>query len=786
VLVSQRKTLPTGVFFLYIIILFFAPLAFGTVELWSLAAVESSVGILVLLILWYQNKGVLEPVRVPGSLPLLLLICWMLIQIIPLPPWLVRTVSPGSYAVYQPVLQAMEENIWIPVSVNIKATVSEAIRIGSYALFYIATVQLSTNRNRLQKNIKIVVGLAVFIAFLAIIQRYSSPDHIYWFRPGPENSGRLMGPWINRNQFAGFMVMLLPLLLGLFLYYRPSADKKESFRTRFVDALSSPAGNFQLVLAFGIILVLFAILLSLSRAGILISMISFLLFYYILLRKKNVRSWPLIVVFMVGVILFFLNFGGEEMASRIDHSFTSEGRLSFNRIDTWSDTLEIVKTFWLTGAGFGTFVYIFPVFKTIPGNVIFDHAHNDYLELLTEGGIIGFSLAAWFVVSVVKHGWTMIGRRRDRYSILIGIGSLVGICSMLLFSITDFNMHNGADGLYFFFLCGVLISSVNTRFKYRHFGTLLGTMPRKSIGMVLVSSILLLSATFVFPVRSFWAQRKYSEVDDVYLSRQLSAEKLNEVAGRVKKLSILDPLEGTYLIVLGDIKKYLGDIRAAQEYYLLAARKNPLRGLFLQKAALMLPKDRMDLAIEMMELSYKRDLNRDAMLLSYLEWLLWRGDAEQAGSVLQEGLTFNPGIIDDAIILLNAHFSQDDVAKILPPDVDAWIKYGHFVEKMGDIEQSEFFRKHALDYVGNEEEVKSWWYSQLISFYRKRKKEDEAIEVLRQAVSRIPEDPRFHIYLGDYYKKEGIVYRAREEYELALIFDPGNEGVLRRLENLDK
>lgn len=783
--IPDRKTPPISVFSLFIFILLFAPLAFGTVELWSLAVVEGSAGILALLVLWYQSRGKMETVKAPGMLPLLLLIGWMLIQIIPLPPWLVRFLSPGSFAVYQPVLQAMGESNWIPISVNIKATLFEAIRIGSYALFYTVTVQLLANGRKLQKTIRIVVGLTVFIAFLAIIQRYTSPDHIYWFRPAPDTSARLMGPWINRGQFAGFMVMVLPLLLGLFLYYKPVVDETESFRTRIVDAFSSPGGNFQLILAFGIILVLFSILLSLSRAGILISLISLLLFYYLLSRKRDFRSWPLIVVFAVGVVLYFLNFGGGEIASRIDHSFTPEGRLDFDRIDTWRDTLEIVKTFWLTGAGFGTFVDIFPVFKTIPGAMIFDHAHNDYLELLTDGGIIGFFLAAWFVVSVMKHGWGMIGKRRDKFSILIGIGSLVGLCSMLLFSITDFNMHNGADGLYFFFLCGLLVSAVNTRFQYQSSATLLGAMPRKSSGMVLGCSILLVSATLIFPLRTFLAQRMYAEVEGVYLSRQLSPDKLNELAGKLRELCILDPLEGTYFVVLGDIEKYQGEAGVAQKLYLLAALKNPLRGLFLQKAALMLREDRAELAEEMMELSYGRSLKKDAMLLSFFEWLLWRGDTERATGVLQEGLANNPSIIDDSMMLLNAHFSRDDVAKILPADVDTWIKYGIFVESIGDLEQSEFFRKSALDFVDNEIEVKSWWYSQLFTFYRKQNREDQAVDVLRQAIVKFPENAGFHIYLGDYYKKEGIVYRAREEYEQALIFDPGNDGVLRRLENLD-
>jgi tetratricopeptide (TPR) repeat protein/O-antigen ligase len=782
--IKEQKT-PLAPFFLFIFILFFAPLAFATVELWSLTIVECAIAVVALLVLWFQFKGQIEFVKVPGLLPLFLLIGWMLFQIVPLPPWLLGIISPGSLDVYQPVYRVQGETGWLPISVNQKGTLFEMLRIGSYGLMYIVSVQLLASGRTLEKTVKIVAGLAVFIAFLAILQRYTSPDHIYWFRSGPD--ARFMGPWINRSQFAGFMAMMLPLLLGLFLYYRPVVDGKESIRSRIVDFFSSTGSNYQLLLGFGIIVVLCAILLSLSRGGIISTILSLVLFYCFLSLKKGFRSWPAIAIFSAGIFLFFTNFGFSELLSRIDDSFTPEGGLNFDRIPAWLDTVEIIKVFWLTGAGFGTFVDIFQVFRTIPGVSVFEHAHNDYLELVTDGGIVGFFLAAWFVVAVIREGWTKIMMRRDTFAILIGIGALVGICSMLLHALTDFNMHNGADGLYFFFLCGLLVSCANTRFQYQRSATLLGKMPITTGACVLVCSIVLLAATLIFPLRSFLAGLMYTEVEGVYLSRQLSQDKLRELSDKVRNICSYDPLEGTYYMVLGEIEKYLGERESASKHYLLAARKNPLRGEFLQKVALMLPESKRKLAVELMELSYQRSLKKDAMMLNFAEWLLWLGDRERAGQVLKEGAAHNPKLLlDDALLMVSSHFSQTETAAILPPNVDTWIAYGEFAEKMGDLEQSMFFRKGALAFIDQEEVKKSGWYSQLYNFYRKQKMEDEAVEVLRQAVVTFPENVGFHISLGDYYQKRGIYYRAREEYEQALIFDPGNKNVLKRLEQLKK
>ncbi|MFN2355168.1 MAG: O-antigen ligase family protein, partial [Desulfopila sp.] len=635
---------PQSVFFLFIFILLFAPLAFATVELWSLAIVQVSIGVLGILVFWNQYNGKIASVKVPGALPLLCMLLWMIFQVLPLPPWLVNVLSPGAVEVYAPVhALAGDAGAWMPLSVHPKATILETLRIGCYALFYVLTIQLLANGPTLQKTVRIVTGVAVCIAFLAIMQRYTSPELIYWFRPYPENA-QAMGPWVNRNQFAGFMTMLLPLLLALFLYYRPVVDKEEPLRARIVEFFASPGSNYQLLAAFGSIVVLLSIMLSLSRGGMIVAVLGLALFRFYLSRKKGKRSWPALAVFFAGVCLFFYTFGSGEIIDRINDSFTVEGELNFNRLPIWQDTLEVIKVFWLTGAGFGTFVDVFPGYKTIQTSAVFNHAHNDYLELLTDGGIIALGLAAWFVLVVIKSGWSMIVKRRDNYAVLLGIGSLVGVCSMLLYALTDFNMHNGADGLYFFFLCALLVSCVNTRFQYRSSATLLGDMKITSRGVVMAGSTLLLVGVLIFPVRIFLADRMYNDVTSVYLSPQLGQSHLTDLHGRVDRIASYDPLEGVYTMVLGDIEKYRGNSRQALHRYIQASRLDPLRGEFLQKAALQLPEEKIDLAERVMELSYQRSLKKDSLMLGYAEWLLWRGEERRAAEVLRKGLARTPDI----------------------------------------------------------------------------------------------------------------------------------------------
>ena len=107
------------------------------------------------------------------------------------------------------------------------------------------------------------------------------------------------------------------------------------------------------------------------------------------------------------------------------------------------------------------------------------------------------------------------------------------------------------------------------------------------------------------------------------------------------------------------------------------------------------------------------------------------------------------------------------------------------MEKAGDLEESEYFRSQALEFVQAEEKIEARWFVQLISFYRRHDQNDKALAVIRQAIEKIPDNARFHSWLGDYYRKEGILYRAKEEYEQAAILEPKNNSYRRKLKKVE-
>jgi O-antigen ligase len=771
---------------LFIITLIFAPLAFGTVEQWSLLIVQLFIAASIFVFCLQRGPSADKLFHVPGLIPLLLLVGWMGMQIVPLPVSVVKILSPETYQAYKPVYDMLEGDRWMPLSVHVKGTVLETIRITSYIFFYILTVQILCRGDRLKRTVLICSWLAIGVAVIALLQKFSSPGKIYWLRTVTVNA-HPVGPWIYRSQYCGYMELVAPLVLALSLYYRPVVSSGESLRRRIAAFFSKDGGNLYILLGFGLLILASSTFISLSRGGIIAFSLSFL-FFFLLLAWKEARYSGLFYIGIISCLILSVSwFGWEPIAQRFDNIINSSGDVDIGRFPIWKDSWPLFKDFWLTGSGFGTFIAVFPKYRTFPGSEIYDHAHNDYLELLTDGGIIGFVLVAWFVIVIIRSGLQMLRRRRDRYSILLSIGALTGIVATLIHSISDFNMHNGAVGLYFFFVCGLLVAAGHTRFHYQLNATLLPRSAWLSQNILMFSGGVLFCLVLFGQGGPILARLQYGNIKNIYISRQLSEQRLHEVSSALQQSARFDPLEGLYSYWQGDAERYLNTPDKALASYILAALKDPMDGAFLQRIGLMLPKERQKEAEYLLQKGVERTLKKDLLILTRIEWLLAIDQRGKAMQVLNEAIGENSKLVGVVMPLLQSFsFTREEIAAVLPKNVEVWMMCGRFFEKIGYLEDAVYFRQHALQYLGNESKFQPEWFSQLFNYYRKIKDDEKALEVLRLGIEKLPNYPRFHEWLGDYYAADGIVYRALEEYQQVLLIEPLNEGIRRKVEKLNK
>jgi Tfp pilus assembly protein PilF/O-antigen ligase len=769
---------------MFIAVLIFSPLAFGTVERWSYAVMEI-VSVVVLLLVFlriFQKKK--SYYETPGIVPLLMFLAYILLQAVPVPPQFIKILSPATYEIYKQTLLVADPSAWIPLSLNPKATLKEFFRFSAYAAFYIVTVQLLTRKEFFKRTVFIIAICASFISFFGIIQHLISNNKIYWFRELTQG-GVPFGPYVNRNHYAGFMEMLFPIVIGLFLFYKPHVSYT-SLREKIAELFNLEKTNIYLLLGFSAILIGTSVFLSLSRSGIISLSVSMVFFGFMLLVHDIHRKRAMIIIIVCTLIALSVGwFGWGPIIDRFKELYPVEGDISEFRPIIWNDSRQLVKDFFLTGSGFGSYVSIYPLYKTLTTKLVVDHAHNDYIELLSNGGIIAFLLGTWFVASVVIKSFRVYTKRHELLSLYLFIGSMTGILSLLIHSFTDFNLYIGANGLYFFFLLGLIVSASHTRLREGLHRTYLKRI-RISGGAPFAMTVVLSLSTIIFNIGLLLGKSYYPGERIAQSSVGITNEELKEYKKRIVKASLLDPFEPTYHASLAGTERELGNHDAALRQYQKALRMNPLNGEYIQKVGLGLSDRKERAADTLLRSGITYDRNTPQRYKVYALWVLSHGRKKDAISIVREAVALDPRETREYITLMVLHGVHDEeIPEFLPERADPYLVFATYLQAIGKDGMAEDAYQKALKYAAQEPVINSSHFSTIARYYIERKNYDQALGVMRRAIELLPEDVKIHVQAARLYEKLGIRYRAIEEYRDALIIDPDNKNVKQRLELLE-
>jgi O-antigen ligase len=291
---------------------------------------------------------------------------------------------------------------------------------------------------------------------------------IYWFwEPIFKKDASFFGPFVNPNHFAGYIEMIVPLSIGLFLvkWRRMGKGQLRGIR-EFLITLGTEEGCKLILFSFFIILMVGALFLSSSRGGI----ISFLgsmvyLLFMIIKREKGRQNIFIIIGLMVSVFSLLIWMGIrpliEEFSSIQDLSKDYDIQYRFQN---WKDAVKLSRDFPLFGVGLEAFSRIFPKYKTIELQYYYLYLENDYLQLLCALGIFGFGIFLWFILSFFRH----IGSGYSKYRVegissvryIFLYGCLTGLIAIMIHSFWDFNMHIPSNALLLSMLMGLAISGV--------------------------------------------------------------------------------------------------------------------------------------------------------------------------------------------------------------------------------------------------------------------------------------------------------------------------------------
>lgn len=370
-------------------------------------------------------------------------VVWIFCQAAPLQPSWVATLSPQAFNTYQAARAVVPtDSLSMSLSLNRDATFATGLRSLFLIAMFLLLVQCLDSRRRLRVFCLVIVMSGFFQAVYGSFTALSSLNVA-------------SGSFINRNHLAGYLEMALALGMGLLLMAGGHGSDRHRLRGVLRLLLSGKA-----LVRLMLVMMVAGLILTRSRMGNTAFFSSLLLTGLLAVvcsrhfRRTGVYLLLLSVV-LVDVFLLGQWIGLEKVAQRIQQtSLATEQR---DEVDIYS--VPLVEDFWLTGTGAGSFMSVFPAYSEENLGALYDHAHNDYLELLGELGLIGFIPLALFVVLSFCQALRMLGCPHRSHARAVGFGGCMGIISIIIHSTVDFNLQIPANAMLFIAVIAIVYAA---------------------------------------------------------------------------------------------------------------------------------------------------------------------------------------------------------------------------------------------------------------------------------------------------------------------------------------
>jgi len=403
----------SAIFALLCIVPAFATVLFGAVD--SATWVIISIFWAVLVCLWladgWANRGILLN-KSSLQIPLVALLALGVVQLLPL--------GSGSST----------------LSLDAYSTRFFVIRLIIFSTFFAAALAYINSEKRLKRIVVLIVIFGATMAFFGILQRLANPDGIYGMRLTPQAIP--FGPFVNQHHFAALMQMTGGLTLALLLGRDTTREKKY-------------------LLAIALVISGIAVALTGSRGGLLgfLAMASFAaLLTFMSGRKSRSEERAGVqrkIIFAAGALGFglviigtALLIGGNDQVLRGIGAVSADADVSTGRLHFWPIALKIFIANPLIGSGFDSFAVAFTRYDTWSGLMRVEQAHNEYLQMLAEGGLVAIGCVLMFIFLLFKKGLKVVSSTKG-FRQSAAIGSLAGCLGIMVHSFFDFPLRTNSN-----------------------------------------------------------------------------------------------------------------------------------------------------------------------------------------------------------------------------------------------------------------------------------------------------------------------------------------------------
>jgi O-antigen ligase len=308
---------------------------------------------------------------------------------------------------------------WTALSADPFQTRFFAFQLLALTAFLTLLYRYAATEERIRVLVYTIIGVAIASAIFGILRQTTQHQTGFLLPLLKQNQG--FAQFINKNHFAYLMEMGLGLALGLIV----------------------AGGSKQKLIQAALLLPIWVgLVLSNSRGGIMAMLAQVTLAALLLLRTTTLKL-AVAVVLVAGVLFGAIWIGGERLVTNFSAAgseLTATNRDGASRNEIWRATLKMFASHPILGVGLGAYWIGITAYHDASGVLTPQEAHNDYLELLSSGGVIGLALGIWFATIVIRLARHNLNTEAG-FIRAVRIGSILGIAGVAAHSLLDFGLH---------------------------------------------------------------------------------------------------------------------------------------------------------------------------------------------------------------------------------------------------------------------------------------------------------------------------------------------------------
>ncbi|MBN2183173.1 MAG: O-antigen ligase family protein [Sedimentisphaerales bacterium] len=448
---------------LLVSLLVFMPLVFGVVHAWSKEVVIIISGAIVICFLLkfliFDNQRI---IWTWAYVPLVLFLILIIFQLIPIPAWIVGSISPNTAELKRELLDDLKYTDaalnTMTISFYPHATKHDLRLVLALAGVFVVVLNVFHRPEQIKRLLRTIALIGALIAFIALAQNLFGNNKIYWFISKKYYKG-YSGPFVNRSHYGQFINLSIGATLGFVMVklHEVFHNKKVTLPTVFEYFCSNSAIWLWPFLAF-VGAGTATIFISLTRGGMISMLIAMGFTTLLISSKRQLRSngWTMVTIALIAfTCILYIGFDAVYNRLATLRDLHDAGAV---RLQMLKDTTTAWSKFPLLGTGLGTYSVVYPMFDHSTITALATHAENEYAQVSEETGLIGLILLIIFAAIIGFHFFRNIRRSGQPVcSAAYGLG--FGLMAILIHSFCDFGQHLPANAYLSIMFCALLITS---------------------------------------------------------------------------------------------------------------------------------------------------------------------------------------------------------------------------------------------------------------------------------------------------------------------------------------